>query len=816
MSIIGSNILAGASGQAGYNLNNSLRLRFNSTASSTSYLSRTNSSSPTNNKIGTLSFWIKRGIIGSQTGNGQYLIETGTGASDSTHFSFVMGTNDVFSISQYNVEPILTTRVFRDPAAWYHIVFVFDSTQGTAADRYKLYINGVLETGLTRPGSCPLNSNWAILNSSQAINIGRHTLVGRGSEAYLAEWNLIDGQALTPSSFGETDTTTGSWKPKAYTGTYGTNGFYLKFSDIATTSGSNAGLGKDFSGNANYWTTNNISVTAGVTYDAMIDSPTNTSATVANYCVLNPINLSTSSSTSNANLRFTNSAGGSSWRSVGSTIAPTSGKWYWEGVFSGSSGSGGIYAMIGVFNPNNYFITNYTASTFWDAGYAYYGDDGFKRILGAASSYGSSFTNGDTIGLALDLDSGTLTCYKNNVSQGVLASGLSGPLTPAFANFDNNATVTANFGQRPFTYTPPTGFVRLNAYNLPDSTIKKGNTVMDATLYTGTNASQSITNAGAFKPDFVWVKSRSVSGNPVLVDSVRGANKVLYSPQTTAEETPTVGTAILSFNSNGFSLGGDISGTSWGSTNGNTFTYVGWQWQAGQGTNTSNTSGSITSTVSVNTTAGFSIVTYTGNSTAGATIGHGLGVAPSMIFTKTRSSAAGNWGVYHKSIGATQVLNLNLTAAAATSSAFWNNTAPTSSVFTVATSNDVNASATTYVAYCWAEIAGFSKFGSYLANASADGPFIYTGFRPKYILIKGSVAGNNWVALDTSRSTYNQVAAYLLPNLSNAEATAGNYIDILSNGFKIRDSGSDVNYSSGATYIYMAFAENPFKNANAR
>ena len=337
-------------------------------------------------------------------------------------------------------------------------------------------------------------------------------------------------------------------------------------------------------------------------------------------------------------------------------------------------------------------------------------------------------------------------------------------------------------------------------------TISNGSKYMQAVTYTGTGATQTITVG--FQPDLVWIKSRSAATDHKLTDSVRGVTKALISDTTGAETTDTNG--VTAFTSNGFTLGSD----SVYNTNG--ATYVAWCWQAGQGSTSSNTSGSITSTVSVNTTAGFSVVTYTGNATTGATVGHGLGVKPAMVILKTRAGGIEGWPVWQKSLASeSYFLRLNETSATYTSlSNRW--TAFSSTTITLGNNTETNGSGYTYVAYCWAEIAGFSKFGSYTANASTDGPFIYTGFRPKYILIKGSVAGNNWVTLDTSRSTYNQVAAYLLPNVSNAEGTAGDYIDILSNGFKIRDSGSDVNYSSGATYIYMAFAENPFKNALAR
>jgi hypothetical protein len=329
---------------------------------------------------------------------------------------------------------------------------------------------------------------------------------------------------------------------------------------------------------------------------------------------------------------------------------------------------------------------------------------------------------------------------------------------------------------------------------------------MDATLYTGTGTSQVIVNQGQFKPDFVWQKPRSEVASHRLVDSVRGVNNVIYSNQTAAESAET--NTLTAFNSNGFTGGGSNAVTS-----GNTA--VAWQWQAGQGSTVSGTgTGGVTSvTYSANTTAGFSIVQYTETSSSG-TATHGLGVAPSFIITKDLGGA-NNWNCYHVSLGATKRIQLNSTAAADVQAGVWNNTAPTSSVFTFnnafyAASND------NIVVYAWAEIAGFSAFGSYTGNGSADGPFVYTGFRPKYIIVKqSSSAGNAWQVLDSSRNTYNKADNALFPNTSGAETTGNATFDFLSNGFKVRTADGTVNTSS-STYIYMAFAENPFKNANAR
>jgi hypothetical protein len=307
----------------------------------------------------------------------------------------------------------------------------------------------------------------------------------------------------------------------------------------------------------------------------------------------------------------------------------------------------------------------------------------------------------------------------------------------------------------------------------------------------------------------VSISALRTSSN-VLTDAVRGVNSQLSSNLTNAQATQT--DVVTAFNSNGFTIAGTDSDTG---TSGNT--YIGWQWKAGT-TSASNTNGSITSTVSAGATQGFSVVTYTGTG-ANATVGHGLGVAPQMIIVKCRSNASTNFTVYHTSIGNTGYIYLNLTNLAVTGySGFWNNTSPTSSVFSLGSDVDgyVNGSGRTNVAYCFAPIAGYSAFGSYTGNASTDGPFVYTGFKPKFLMIKRTDTTNSWVIQDTSRSTYNVSQNNIYAESSGAEASyAAELTDILSNGFKQRGTGVSMN-GSGSTYIYIAFAENPFKYANAR
>ena len=339
----------------------------------------------------------------------------------------------------------------------------------------------------------------------------------------------------------------------------------------------------------------------------------------------------------------------------------------------------------------------------------------------------------------------------------------------------------------------------------PTYAIPDGRVAMAATTYTGTGASLAVANTvnGVnFQPDFVWVKGRSGATDHALYDSVRGTTKDLVSNATSAETTQATG--LTAFGSTGFTVGALAK------MNTSAATYVGWQWKGG-GTPVSNTAGSITSSVSANTTAGFSVVTYTGTG-ANATVGHGLGVAPSMVIVKNRG--AGNaWDIYTAMTGANAYLSF--TTAAVASGLF--PSVATSTVFSITGgAGGQGASGGTYVAYCFAPVSGYSAFGSYTGNGSADGPFVYTGFRPRFVLIKRTSAAQSWQLHDTSRNPYNSADSYLSSNAANAEAAdVVPALDILSNGFKVKTSNITWN-GSGDTYIYACFAENPFKFANAR
>jgi len=779
-------IFAGNSASTGYNLTRSLRFR----ASASAYLNRTPSVAG-NRQVWTWSGWIKRGTL---TGD-QAIFFAGTAGNNNTLRFNSNNTIYVFRYDGTMTWELITTQVFRDPSAWYHVVLAYDSTQATSTNRVKLYINGTQVTAFSTSTYPSLNLNSDVNNT--VVHRIANNDASNNFDGYQTEDNLVDGQALTPSSFGSTNALTGVWQPARYTGTYGTNGFYLPFTDnSALTTSSNVGLGKDFSGNANYWVTNNISITAGVTYDSMTDVPTLTSATASNFAVANPVDQYLCT-IAQGNLNVTTNNGGYGG-GVRSTIAVSSGKWYWESVITVLGGTAGQAPVVGII-PSTTPINAIGSNT----RYAYYGGTGNKLSSAGSVAYGATFSTGDVIGYALDLDAGTLTFYKNNTSQGTAFTGLSGSFCAAVYDPSTGGTTAINFGQRPFTYTPPTGFVALNAYNLPTSTIVKGNTVMDATLYTGTGASLSVTNAASFKPDLVWVKGRSGATDHALYDSVRGTTKQLESNTTTAETTEATG--LTTFGSAGFTVGALAQ------MNTSAATYVGWQWQAGQGSSSSNTNGTITSTVSVNASAGFSVVTYTGTG-ANATVGHGLGVAPAFIIAKSRGAAT-NWGVWHTSLTASSYfLLLNTTAAQATAANSLQ-ALPTSTLVSLGASSIFN-DASTMVMYCWTPIAGYSAFGSYTGNGSTDGSFVYTGFKPRWVLIKHTTVANNWVLIDSARNEYNLAGSRLMPNASDAEAN-DNGLDILSNGFKLRSTNGATN-TSGGVYIYAAFATNPFRNSLAQ
>lgn len=361
-------------------------------------------------------------------------------------------------------------------------------------------------------------------------------------------------------------------------------------------------------------------------------------------------------------------------------------------------------------------------------------------------------------------------------------------MMPAMSVHTSSSGVSANFGQRPFAYPAPEGFKALNTQNLPAPAIAKPANYVNPVLYTGNGSTQTVSGVG-FQPDLVWLKSRSNALDHKLTDAIRGTTKGLESNTADAESTDTNG--LTAFTSNGFSLGSDAT------YNTNAATYVAWNWKTG-------------------VTPGFDILSYTGDGNSGRTVSHGLGVAPALVIVKNRDDNSTDWAVWHQALANSEGLNLNTQAGKFTATTYWNSTTPGSSVLTLGNSALVNGSTKSYVAYLWAEVPGFSKFGSYTGNGSSDGPFIWCGFAPTFVLARRTDAINNWSLYDSARSSYNQIDAFLYGNLSNAESsTSASAVDFLSNGFKARGNGSNLN-DPGGSYIFAAFAEHPFKTARAR
>ena len=704
----------------------------------------------------------------------------------------------------------------RDLSAWYHVLYVLDTTQGTAANRLRLYVNGVEDALATaQVNTYPAqNSDGGINTAVQHAICRRDNTTSLYFDGYLAEINFIDGTALTPASFGELKNDI--WIPKDTSGlTFGTNGYRLQFKQTGTSQNS-SGIGADTSGNNNHYAVNNLAST-----DVVPDSPTN------NFATMNPLDADPDVTFSEGNLKV--AVGNSPDGGVRGTFGLTSGKWYWE-TFNNDTGNGvgiGVYGSAAALSswPSIVSGTLYVTA--------------LKNINGTESSYGATYTDDDIIGVALNCDDGEITFYKNNSSQGAITT-IPTVSFPAWADGSGaqGPSATINFGQDSsfagaktaqgnadgngigdFYYAPPSGFLALCTANLPDpvETIDpaQGGSPQDyfnTVLYTGDgNTTQAVTGVG-FSPDWLWTKSRSTTDNHHVFDSVRVVSGVMQRlfPNLTSAEDGNFG-SINSFDSDGFTTGNNTG------TNQNNTTYAAWNWKAGTSfsNDASSTSvGSIDSAGSVSADTGFSIITYTGTG-SNATVAHGLSVAPSLYFVKYRN-AGGDWKTYSEDVGNTYQGFLEGTGAFHnTGAAIWNNTSPTTSVFSIGTNGGVNTSGGNYVAYLFHSVDGYSKIGKYTANSNADGPFVYTGFRPAWLLIKKIDGAASWWLVDSVRNPFNVTNKYLLPDATTAESAGSDYTtaDFVSNGFKIRNTSTAFN---SGTHIYMAFAEQPFKYANAR
>ena len=781
-------------------------------------------SSAGNRKTWTWSGWVKRGKL--ETNN---LLFSSADSSVRQWFGFY---NNNLWFDHTNGSYVQSDALYRDVGSWYHIVVAWDTTQSTDTNRIKIYVNGE-QISLTVNAWPALNQDGEINNTSVFTLGNLSTYSGYYFDGYLAEMHFIDGTALDASSFGKTNAGTNQWIPKKYSGSYGTNGFYLDFATRATDP-------IDASGNGNNWSSSNVVAT-----DWRIDTPTNNFATMN---TLDPINnRATTSTFAEGNLKVTETGGNYKYTMIGN-FGMSSGKWYFEfcGVNSDNTW------MIGIADITKGTSRGYTGSSGHGL-YLYRDGDTYSPT--SSASYGVSWTYGDVIGVAVDLDNNALYFAKNNtwMNSGDPTSGSSktgAAFTTELADrtwaacmgrgsFANTIIGTFNFGQdssfagaktsqgngpdgTDLYYDPPSGYIPMCTAQIDDPSIADTTKHFNTVTYSGNSSTQAITGVG-HQPDFTWFKARNNAYDHSLVDSVRGVNKAMASNTTSAESGFGTNYTIDSFDSDGFTLHSATYNNASGTN------YVAWNWKAG-GTASNNEDGSITSSVSANTDAGFSIVAWTGTG-SNVTVGHGLSQAPELIINKSRGDAY-NWAMQSflwNSASDTNLLYLNTTAGTADDTNVFQ-AAPTATVFSPQGGSwaGIGTNTIEYIAYCVHSVDGYSKVGSYTGNGAQDGSFVYTGFRPAFIFIKRiTSSGSNSYIVDNKRIGYNHFVyltdagsnKYLWPDSTAAEGngntTKGIGMDILSNGFKFRTSGGDYN-ASGNNYLFYAIAESPFKYSNAR
>jgi len=734
---------------------------------STSYLSHTTSGTSSGQDQITVSFWIKNWKPDTSTFN--HIWSALQGGSD---LCFYMALTTTHTIRFYfdetpsgSVGPTYfdTPMVFTDTSRWYHVHLKVDLNQSTTAEKYQVWIDGVQQTFSYTVQGGTQETNVDLFQNGTTHNIGRY--IGNSSQhlgMYLAELHAVDGTAHEPTDFGNFDAN-GIWIPKAVTGiTYGTNGFYLDFSDNTNTTT----LGEDQTANGNDWTLNNFATT-----DQVSDSPTN------NHMVMSPTNDYSNSTFSEGNLKLT--TGTSEYGcALSSFILRDRGKYFCE-ITQGS----GSYTQFGCASTAKAFTTTLGLGSGTDS-FCYVQNDGSYRAGGGNDeAYGATWTSGDVIGMALNLDDHEVTFYKNGASQGTLSilqsnRNLNEDTQYYVAISDNDGssgtTCTFNFGQKTFygtdgSGTLPTGFTAISENNI---------TVDDQNLES---------------PDFVWIKNRDAADSHQLYDSVRGVQKVLISDDTPAEADAPNG--LLDFNANGFTIGSQNEVNTSGED------YVAWCWKAP--TSFSNSAGengaTIASSGKVNTDAGFSIVSYVADGTNTGSVGHGLDQKPDIVIQKNISNTS-DWLVLTDLVdGSNDYLLLNSTVAA--------NSAAGGANATTFVSWD-RPSGNNMICYAFHSVEGFSKFGSYTGGSD---PFVYLGFEPAMIIFKRATGtATHWAIRDNVRKTYNPNRNTLYPSKTDLEYTGTAHdIDFLSNGFKIRNG--DGLFDASATYIYAAWAKTPFK-----
>lgn len=752
------------------------------------YLTQTQDSGTGDQKRkATMSWWfIRNKVAGAE--------QIHIGAAPSTRLLARFDTSDrlVFRLTNSTTEyQAVTDMKFEDVNKWYHVVWQIDASQATSSNRSRVWIDGNEVTSWASAAYPAQNTDIVGLadGTTRRLASGSH-FEGQHFDGQLAEFNFIDGSIVDVSEFGITDTSTGRWIPKAIGSlTYGSNGFRLQFANSAGQT-----IGDDTSGNGNDFTTN------GFTYTSVpiVDSPTQTYARLdGGSSVGGTIRYSRRSlitTNSGFNIHCTN-------------FRPESGKWYAEFryIASGSGTRPEVGIALSENFPYNGSTNRLLTSPVTDPipGYGYYGYNGdlYKDSSNnTANTSLATFTDqGAIVGVALDLDNKVVRFFKNGASQGgyplshgrycmYLGDGATGYDSTWIVNFGDNPTFcngiiaggtsavaaanTDGFGST-FKYTPPDGFKALMQDNLPELSPK---------------------GATPKKPDLVWIKNREQTDAHVLFDSSRGPDKLQYPGATTIEYT--YQNVLERFLVGGYEIGEDTTVNSTGEG------YVGWNWIAAGGTESANSDGSgaaIASTIQANQTAGFSIVRFTGNSSYGK-VAHGLSQEPDIVIQK-RLNPAGNWQLNHKLYDGT-IDYINFDTAGT-------NAGAGSNTIDAKTFSSANWAAHNILALCWHSVVGFSRFGTYVGNANVNGPFVYTGFKPRLVVVKNLDRGTNWYVYDTVRTPFNQMDGHMFWDVNTAETTGSEEIDFYANGFKCRGDNSG-NNRDGEKFLFMAWAEHPF------
>ncbi len=843
---------AGGGGFYTHQIDNSVRIPAPSgTSSSNGRLTRTFSTVDSNVHF-TLNFWIKRSAIeGSNPVGAARLLNvftprSGTSGSVLQEFGFAAtgsyGGGDAFVITNTNTGAYIlsTNNLFRDTSAWYNIHIQADLDNGTAGEKLKIFVNGT-EASYNVDNRSSYTSLAGVV--AGAWTIGDYYGYGYPIQSYLAQWAYVDGTTYAPTDFGESKN--GVWIPKDLSSgiTWGNAGHLLNFE-------SSGDLGNDSSGNNNDWSTSNIAA-----HDQMLDSPTfNSSSNGGNFATLNPLNTRGSTAVATqlteGNLKWTPGATQDETSGTMSIGAGGVDKVYMEVYCENNSDTG----WFGVYDQKDGSLMNAVVQSVASA-VRFKPRTGDKVTAGTSSNYigdgSESNPSGVIFQMAVDVPAGKIWWGRNNAwgsdgadhidNDNVAFTTLNTDGTYLLFTHTGGASIAQpdwvfNFGQDGtfagnktaqgnsddtgygnFYYSPPTGFLALCSGNASVADeVDPAQTDDDypqklfgAKTYTGDGGTNAITGLG-FQPDWVWIKERGGANNHMLFDSTRGTSK--YMSSNTSGDEGTDSATMNTFGSDGFTVGSD------GKVNASSDTYVAWNWRANGGTTSSNSNGSVTSTVQADPSGAFSVVTWAGSGGA-ATIGHGLSGAPSFMVAKSRTSSATvmDWVVFHKNMndGAYPAnesrMYWNSTGGYSTG-ALWQNDNNSSTVFGV-TSNISNSSKN-YVAYCFTDVEGYCKASFYVGNGNVDGSFIYTGFRPAWIMIKGLASGAGWNLHDNATSPINLASTALQANTSGSELSNYN-IDMLSNGFKIRDADGDLG-TNGNKYIYLAMAKNPFKYATAR